>query len=277
VPPAIGAVPREPNALPIASEDVRPTRCYRGTGVSRRSAGVVALHHDAPDHDRALWHRRGRRAPLGHYSERQIVAYFLATFIVRSLTASWVSWQINLEIRDGTLASRLLLPMPPLLAYAAIGLGSMPVRVTGSVAMAIVLWLVVGTQELTHEPLQWALWVISIGLAWALSLFVSSTIGALAFFFDSSAKVMDAWLAGLFVFSGYLIPVDLFPKALRTVVEWLPFRYQIGLPVELMLGVHSPTEAISLVGRQVGFVLVGALTTLLVWRRGLGRYAAFGG
>lgn len=225
----------------------------------------------------ALFGTVAAEAPLGHYSERQIVAYFLATFIVRSLTASWVSWQINLEIRDGTLGSRLLLPMPPLLAYAAIGLGSMPVRVAGSIAMAVVLWLVVGTQELTHDPLQWGMWGVSVGLAWTLSLFVSSTIGALAFFFDSSAKVMDAWLAGLFVFSGYLIPIDLFPKGLRAVVEWLPFRYQIGLPVELMLGLHSTAEAMSLVGRQIGFVLIGALATQLVWSRGLTRYAAFGG
>ena len=106
---------------------------------------------------------------------------------------------------------------------------------------------------------------------------VSATIGALAFFVDSSAKVMDAWLAGLFVFSGYLIPVDLFPTALRPLVEWLPFRYQIGLPVELMVGAHDLDSALTLVGRQVIFVVLAALTTQLVWRQGLTRYAAYGG
>jgi hypothetical protein len=51
---------------------------------------------------------------------------------------------------------------------------------------------------------------------------------------ESSVKLMDVWLAAFFVFSGYLFPVDLFPElAQRPASDVLPFRYQIGLPVEL--------------------------------------------
>ena len=218
-----------------------------------------------------------REGPLGRYAEPQIIAYFLATFIVRSLTASWISWQINLEIRDGTLGARLLMPVHPVIAYTAESMGSMPVRILGSVVMAVILLVLLGSGALAHGPASWGLFVVSVALAWLLSLFVSLTIGGLAFFVDSSAKLMDAWLAGLFVFSGYLIPVDLFPPGLRAVASWLPFRYQIGLPVELMVGAHDPAEATALVLRQVAFVGLGALTTLVVWRRGLTRFAAYGG
>ena len=61
-------------------------------------------------------------------------------------------------------------------------------------------------------------------------------VGCTAFFTESSLKLMDAWLVFYFVLSGYLVPVDLFPPALRAAVDWLPFRYQIGFPVELMTG-----------------------------------------
>ena len=37
----------------------------------------------------------------------------------RLLTSTWVVWQMSMEIRDGTLSSRLLRPIHPLYAYAA--------------------------------------------------------------------------------------------------------------------------------------------------------------
>ena len=167
--------------------------------------------------------------------------------------------------------------MDPLLAYAGESLGSMPVRVAGSLAMAFVMLGVVARGTLSPDPAVLALFALSVVLAWLLSFFVSATIGALAFFFSSSSKIMDAWLAGLFVFSGYLIPVDLFPARLGAVVGWLPFRYQLGLPVELLVGAHDRSAAFWLVLRQLGFVVAGALVMRLVWRKGLSRFAAYGG
>jgi ABC-2 type transport system permease protein len=218
-----------------------------------------------------------REHALGRYGEPQIVAYFLATFIVRSLTASWISWQINAEIRDGSLAGRLLLPVHPLLQYAAESVGGMPVRILGSVLVATVMLGMLGASAVTHDPVLWLLLVVSVALGWLLSLFVSVTIGALAFFAESSAKVMDAWLAGLFVFSGYLVPLDLFPRGLRRLTDCLPFRYQLGLPVELMMDMHGRADAAKLVLLQLAFVVGGAAVTGIVWNRGLRRFAAYGG
>ena len=77
----------------------------------------------------AMWGAVARDAPVGRYGEPQFVAYFLAAFVVRQLTGAWVFYTMNFEIRDGTLASRLLRPVHPLAAYAAESIASMPMRV----------------------------------------------------------------------------------------------------------------------------------------------------
>ena len=61
---------------------------------------------------------------------------------------------------------------------------------------------------------------------------------------------MDAWLVFFFVLSGYIIPIDLFPPTLRALIEWLPFRFQIGFPVEVMTGAHGRAAALALLGGQ---------------------------
>ena len=210
----------------------------------------------------ALFGAVAAEAPLGRYGEAELVAYFLATFIVRQLTSSWVSWQINAEIQDGTLAVRLLRPVHPLFAYAADNLAALPLRAVVSLPVAAILLSTSSARSLPEGPLSWILFSASVVGAWLISLFVSSSVGALAFFLESSGKVMDLWLAAYFVFSGYLIPVDLFPPRLRAALDYLPFRYQIGLPVELLTGAHGRAEALSLVGRQ--WVIVAILGALML-------------
>ncbi|HEX8793246.1 MAG TPA: ABC-2 family transporter protein [Polyangiaceae bacterium] len=226
----------------------------------------------------ALWTAVAQNQPIGRYGQAQFVAYFLATFIVRQLASSWAFYEMNFEVRNGTLAMRMLRPVHPLWAYAAESLASMPFRALVSVPFAIVALAVVGRDAVTHDPGAWALWAVSILGAWLITLSVNLVIGCFAFFMESSMKLMDAWLVFFFVLSGYLIPIELFPGRLRAIVDWLPFRYQIGLPVEIMTGVHtSYAEILQLLARQWGWVVLGLGATYLAWRRGLRQFAAYGG
>ena len=225
----------------------------------------------------ALWHAVAREAPVGRFGESQFVAYFLAMFIVRQLTGSWSVWLINMEVRDGTLALRMLRPVHPLLSYAMSSLAELPVRGLLAVPAAIVALGVLAHDQLTSDPVTWALWAVSILGGWLLTLFANFAIGCLALFIESSTKVMDVWLALYFVFSGYMVPVELFPARLRAAIDWMPFRYQLGLPVELMTGAHDHAAAIALLGRQWLLVLVMALVVAIIWKRGARRFAAYGG
>ena len=225
----------------------------------------------------ALWSAVARDAPVGRYGQPQFVAYFLAAFIVRQLTGAWVFYVMNFEIRDGSLSMRLLRPVHPLAAYAADAIGSMPLRLVVAIPVAVLALVWAGPNSVTHDPRLWALWVVSVAGAWLLSLCVNFAVGCTAFFAESSMKIMDAWLVFYFVLSGYVVPVDLFPPGLRAAVDWMPFRYQLGLPIEIMTGALSPGEALALLGRQFAWVGIGMGVTALLWQKGLQRFAAYGG
>jgi ABC-2 type transport system permease protein len=225
----------------------------------------------------ALFTALAQQGPIGRYGAPELTGYYLATFIVRQVTSSWASWQINLDIRDGTMGTRLLRPIHPLLSYGATSVANVPIRAVVAVPVAIGWLVATGGNAVTHDPVVWTLWLASMVGAALLSTLVSFAIGALAFFLESAQKVMDLWLTFYFVLSGYLVPIDLFPVKLRAVVDALPFRFQIGLPVELMIGAHGRAEALGLVLRQWVWVLVLALVVRRLWSRGLERYASFGG
>src|SRR5512133_3540942 len=100
----------------------------------------------------ALMTAVAREAPIGRFGQADFTAYYLAALVVRLNTGAWVIWEVNFEIRQGTLAFRLLRPVHPLVAYACENVGAMPLRVLISLPIAIVAVLVVGPARFTHDP-----------------------------------------------------------------------------------------------------------------------------
>ena len=224
----------------------------------------------------ALWSAVARSGPVGGYTQNGFTAYYVCTLLVRLLTGSWVVWEMTMEIKQGTLALRLLRPLHPLLAYSAENLAAIPMRgIVAIPVMAVLLFFARG--QLTHDPLLWALVPLAMFGAWLLTFLVMALIGTLGLFVESATSLFEAWLGISSVLSGYLIPLDLFPPTLRQIAQVLPFRFTLSFPVELALGHLARGEAVGLLFAQTAYVAVFLVATHLVWRAGLKRYAAFGG
>ncbi len=206
------------------------------------------------------------------------ISYFLSVFIVRQIISSWASWEINWEVRSGTLAMRLLRPMHPIIVYGSGNLAALPMRLLVTFPVVIVLFITGAFAKLPSSVALWALWLLSMFGGWLVTFFINIAIGSLSLFMDSSIKVMDVWLAGFFVFSGYSVPArSIAPTWLSTVAKCMPFRYQIGLPVELMTGAHDLSSALPLLAAQWTWVVATGVLAVALWTIGVRRFQAFGG
>jgi ABC-2 type transport system permease protein len=238
---------------------------------------VWVLTTNLPLINLALWSAVARDAPVGRYGQPEFTAYFLAALVVRLLTGCWVVWEMTMEIRQGTLAMRLLRPVHPLVAYSAENLAAVPMRVLVSLPIAVILLVAVGPGLLAHDWLAWAAVPVMILGAWTMTFLVMALVGSLALFFESASSLYEVWLGLFTVFSGYLVPLELFPPWLRDLARVLPFRLMLGLPVEAMLGHLSRPELAEGLLMQLGYIAVLAVVLRTVWNAGMRRYAAFGG
>ncbi len=225
----------------------------------------------------AMFRTVALEAPIGRFDDVRFVAYFLCTFIVRTTTGSWASWQMNMDIRDGTLAVRLLRPVPPLWSYATDNLAALPLRGLVCIPIAVGMLVYLGGRSIAHDPRLWFLWLFAMVGAFALNVLTNLAIGCLAFFLESSLKVMDLYIASFFLMSGYLIPIEVFPEGARAVLTYLPFHFQLGLPVEIMTGALDVPSALRFLALQWAYVALALAITVTLWRRGLTRFAAYGG
>jgi ABC-2 type transport system permease protein len=171
---------------------------------------------------------------------------------------------------------RLLRPVHPLLAYSAENLAALPLRALFALPICAVL-AYTSSAELTRDPLAWLLVLPSVFGAFLIIFFVQALVGTLALFVESAGGLFSVWLSFSAVLSGYLIPLDLFPPAVRAVTLALPFRFTLSYTVELVLGRFDHAAMLQLFAVQWAWVLVFALATRALWRSGLKRFGAFGG
>ena len=218
-----------------------------------------------------------REAPVGRFGERDFVAYYLATLVVRLLTGAWVVWEANMEIRQGTLAFRLLRPIHPLVHYAAENLAAVPLRGAIALPIALLMLVTVGGERVTHDPILWIVFAVAVAGAWLITFLAMAVIAALAFYVDSATSVAQVWFGLFTVLSGYIMPLEIFPRFIGEAARWLPFRYMLAFPVELVIGLTPRPRALLELGIQWLFVVVLALSARFAWRLGLRRYSAFGG
>lgn len=224
-----------------------------------------------------LWTSVAREAPFAAFGHRDFVAYYLAALIVRNLTSNWVGWQIAEEIRTGTLSMRLLRPVHPLSGFFATQAAGVPLRLVVALPIIIALALSDGAAVVVTDPAHLALFAASLVGAWWLTFVTFVIIGALSFYLDKSQAIAELYFGMFMVMSGYLIPLELMPGWCRTAAAWLPFRYMMGGPVELLVGRHVEVgHAAALVAAQLGWAAAMSAIAAVVWHRGLRRYEAFG-
>jgi ABC-2 type transport system permease protein len=215
--------------------------------------------------------------PFRDFSSEDFVAYYLATLIVRNLTGSWVAWQISEEIRMGSMSMRLLRPMHPFAALAITHAAAVPFRSAVALPIAVILLLSSGADALTSDPLQLALVVPSIVLAWLITFAILFALGTLAFFMTRAMSLFNMYVAVFTLLSGYMLPIELLPSWVADVARWSPFRFMLSFPVELMTRDIPAAELATLCGWQVGYTAGTIALALGMWRLGIRRFEAVGG
>jgi ABC-2 type transport system permease protein len=225
----------------------------------------------------ALWTAVAREAPVGRFDEAGFRAYFLATLVVRLLSGSWVVWELNMEVRQGTLQNRLLRPVHPLLGYLAENLAALPLRVLIVLPIAIGATLWLGVEAFSSDPRQLALVPLAVIGAFLLTFAAMAAIGTLSLYWESSLAVFDLWLGTYTVLSGYVMPLELFPPSIARIVDVLPFRVMLAFPVETLLGLIPLERVLTDLSLQWAWIAVFTCATHVLWRRGMRRFAAYGG
>lgn len=224
----------------------------------------------------AVWATIANAGPIGSFTSGDFVAYYLVFMAVNHLTGSIEIHTVEWEIRQGAISSRLLLPVHPAIRPLASNLCFKGIGLFVVVPGVLLLSLLFHPHFDTG-PQNVVLAIAATLMAAALQFLIGFTIAILAFWITRADAVDQLHGMLLFLLSGQLAPLALFPGPLRALSTVLPYRYMLSFPVEVATGSLSAGGTALGFALQIGWLVAGWCMFNLVWAHGVRHYSAVGG
>jgi ABC-2 type transport system permease protein len=213
---------------------------------------------------------------VGSFSAQDFAAYFLSAWLSQQMIVAWVSWELDFQIRQGTLSPKLLRPLDVFWEHVAAHVAERLVRAPLMLLIVTIGLLLVPGTQITPDLSHVLVYLVSITLAWMIRFQIAYCVGVLAFWFDQATALDELYFIIAAFLTGVFAPLELYPPVVRAAIEWLPFPYTIYYPVRILNGALDWPSTLRVLGVQLAWVLVFGVLRTLLWRRGLQRYGAVG-
>jgi ABC-2 type transport system permease protein len=224
----------------------------------------------------AVWLSLAQDGPVGGFTAGDFVAYYLLSFYMRQMTAVWVAWELDYDIRHGDLNSKLLHPIQPIHEYISFNLADKIIRGVMFTPLVVIVAMVVPGVTLVFSPLNVLFFVIALAGAWAMRYFTQFSLGLLGFWFSQALVLTDVFWMLFLLFGGGIAPIELLPEPLRTAAFYLPFRYMMSFPIEILMGRLELNAILTGFGGIAVWVAVLFGIYRFMWAKGIRQFSAFG-
>jgi ABC-2 type transport system permease protein len=214
--------------------------------------------------------------PISGWDKSDFLAYYISAAVVFELCTSWIVYDWDDDIRNGTLSVKLLKPLDPGHHLLSRDLGWKVFIVFFIVPpVALIAWVSPAIHYPVDPPMFFA-FLLSVITGYFLSFIMGSAFAMISFWSTLSGNVYGLWIGiGQFL-AGWIAPLSLFPAWFRQIASWLPFRSTLGFPVEILTGQLSWPEIRLGFMVSLGWVLLFLVIYRTLWRVGLRRYEAVG-
>jgi ABC-2 type transport system permease protein len=183
----------------------------------------------------------GRPTVVGR-SAIDLTTYVAVAWIVTTFYATRIDEELGRRFRDGLIATDLLRPwsLQAHLYWRELGRSTMSFAL--ATAPLLVLALTTLPLRVPTHAITWLWFLASLVVAQAVAFGIAWHVGLLAFRTGSTTGLVHLKATLGAVLSGALIPLDLYPEPLRTIVTALPFQALSNVPANLFVERAGPAS-----------------------------------
>ena len=201
--------------------------------------------------------------------------YYMTLLIVDQITSNIVLHTFAYKVQDGSLSGELVRPIHPMLTNALVNnIAFKILTIMGFVPIWTILYFLFKPD---FGNVTWVGILLSIPamiLGFLVGFLLSAAITSLAFWTTRVYSIYEFYYALMLLFSGQFVPLQLMPKLIQDIAQFLPFQLLIYFPVQLILGNLSSAQIMQ--GYVVGLVwlIVSIVLFNWIWRSGVNSWSA---
>ncbi len=208
-------------------------------------------------------------------SAGDFAAYFITGMVINHFMFSWIIWEYEFRIREGTLSTTLMRPVHPIHQDIA---DNMAYKTLTSIALLPTAILLFYVFEANFNTSVWSFLAClpAIALAFVLRFSCDWSVAMVAFWTTRNSAINELYYLLFLLLSGKFAPLTLFPDWAKQIANVLPFRWMFSFPLDLALGKLTTIEALTGFAMQLLWIGVAQLVLRAVWSRGLRKFSAVG-
>ena len=256
---------RRPKYLALASLAIQERFAYRSNVALDLVVNLAQLIAQM-----YLWRNVFANTPqVGSYDLARMQTYILVTYVVSSMTFSFVVFMVIDLIRSGAIATVLTRPIDFMYAQLTEALGDAVVRGLVSLVIAVLLSILFFHVLLPASAAAALLFVISMKLSFLVRVTFDFCISLFACYTLNGRGLHWIQWGVVGIFSGALIPLEFFPDWLKAIAAILPFQAIVSVPLNIYLGNVQGAAAWMAIGSQAFWVFILWLLGRLLLRPSL--------
>lgn len=203
------------------------------------------------------------------FEYEQMIIYIFLTFLTSYIIGSGGTYDIGMEIKDGSIAMRLLKPISYNSTFLFQEFGSKMINI-----IILFIPLMAGveiyryhiTGSVQFEIGRFLVYILSAFIAYLISFFFNICYGFTAFVFKNlwGSNMMKNCLVGFL--SGNIIPIKFLPVAMANVLVYLPFASLNYTPVMIYMGIYNGAYMWFQILLQIVWCVFFWILTKVIWK-----------
>lgn len=183
------------------------------------------------------------------FDKGDMIVYIFLTFLTGQIIGSGGTYDIGQEIKDGTIAMRMIKPISYNSTFLFQELGNKLMEI-GIIFIPLVAGVEIYrfflTGSLQFDIAQFLLYLVCCVFAYLINFFFNISFGFTAFVFKNlwGSNLLKNCIVGFL--SGSTIPLAFFPEVFRNVLSVLPFASLSYTPVMIYMGMYTGWDIVFL-------------------------------
>ncbi len=212
---------------------------------------------------------------IGGFTFQEMMVYLIIGLLLNTARSSEIADRISQTIKSGDISIFLCRPVNFVKSLLTDGIGSKVVNLFVFTILLIVMTYLFDLP--TPSGSIWIVFVIYLFLMLIFDIVLYVIIGGLSFWFVEIWGIKASIEQILWILSGRVLPLTLFPMWMQSFLAWTPFLYLEFTFASLYLGKLTLIEALKAMGIFTFWIILLALLMRYLYKKGFAKLESFGG
>lgn len=214
------------------------------------------------------------------FSMVDMTVFLFITFLTSYLTYSDGAYAVGEEIRDGSIAMRMIKPVSFDMTFLFQEIGNkimVIILVFVPIIAGVEIYRYIATGAVMFNVVNFLLFLVSVIIAYLISFYFNVCYGFMAFFLKNlwGSNILKEVVISFL--SGAKIPLAFMPPLMQSILTFLPFASLSYTPVMIYMGMYDTTAILWSLALQIFWLFAFWGGSKLIWNAATKRLCVQGG